>query len=111
MKATRAAPSSGVVAPGLAEDQRRQDHRHQNLDREHHRRDLGRRPALQRAHLAEQGEALRGDRGGEPGDRDEQRARRELVGEQLAGDRRPGVAEAGADDRDRPASAGPAAQR
>ena len=49
-------------------------------------------------------------RGGQPGHRDQQRPRRQLVGQQLAGDRRPGVAEAGAEDGEQAQRGGPAAQ-
>src|SRR4249919_358550 len=74
------APQRGV-APGLAEDQRREQNRDQDLDREHRRRHVRRRAALERAHLAEQGQPLRGGDRGEPGDRDEKGARGQLVGE------------------------------
>ena len=42
--------------------------------------------------------------------RDDERARRELVGEELRGDRRPGVAEPRRDDRQRSGRARPSAQ-
>ncbi len=89
--------------PGLAEDQRRKDHRHQHLDGEHHRRDVGRAGRLlQGTHLAQQRQPLRGHRGGQPGNRDQQRPGGQLVGQELAGDGGPGVAEAGAEDGEKP---------
>ena len=108
MKATSATPPSGVVPQDSPKISGASDHRDEDLDGEHDRRHVGRRAPLQGAHLAEQGQALGGDRGRQPGGGDEQRAGRQLVGEQLAGDRRPGVAAAGAEHGEEAGRAQPA---
>ena len=111
MKATSATPPERRRRPGLAEDQRRQHDRDQDLDREHHRGDPGRRALCralislssaspsEAAAVASQAAATSTAPGGQ------------LVGEQLAGDRGPGVAAAGADHGQRPARPGGAGRR
>ncbi len=68
-------PPSGVSAEALAEQQRRERHRHDRLSHEHHRRHLDRRARLQGARLAEH--AHGGGRRGRqaPGGRREQDGR------------------------------------
>ena len=68
MKATSAAPPSGVVAQDSSKISGASSDRDQDLDREHDRRDPGRRAPLQGAHLAQQRQALGGGGGRQPGD-------------------------------------------
>ena len=76
-------PPSGCRGEALAEQQRREHHRHHRLSHEHDRCDLDRGARLERAHLAEHAEPGGRRRRQPPSDRSRRMSRFECVGGEL----------------------------
>ncbi len=103
--------AKGCVGEALAEQQRRDRHRHDRLSHEHHRGHLDRRPRLQRARLAEHAHGRGRRRRQPPGGGDREVSGGEIVGGELRRDPAPAERETRAQHRDRRGRAADRAQQ